>query len=110
MSRFGEVLGAEPTTFAGLAGIGDLITTCISPHGRNRAVGERLGKGETLEQIMASMEAEAEGVNATGAVYHLAQLKGIEMPITEQVYAVLFEGKSPVSATHDLMERPHREE
>ncbi|MEZ6056816.1 MAG: NAD(P)H-dependent glycerol-3-phosphate dehydrogenase [Planctomycetaceae bacterium] len=110
MSRFGAALGAEPTTFAGLAGIGDLITTCISPHGRNRAVGERLGKGETLEQILSTMAAEAEGVNATGAVYHLAEQRGIEMPITQQVYAVLFEGKSPVAATQDLMDRPYRDE
>src|SRR5690606_8955528 len=98
MTRFGEALGAEPTTFSGLAGIGDLITTCISPYGRNRWVGERLGRGESLNEILASMDAVAEGVTTTRSVYELAETKGIEMPITAEVYAVLFEGKSPEKA------------
>lgn len=110
MIRFGESLEAEPSTFWGLAGIGDLITTCISPYGRNRLVGERLGKGESLAQILASMDAVAEGVNTTRAVKDLSDQRGIEMPITDEVYQVLFEGKSPVEATTSLMLRPPREE
>lgn len=110
MQRFGVALGAEPATFNGLAGIGDLITTCISPHGRNRHVGERLGKGERLEQILGSMEAVAEGVNTTRSVFDLAADRGIEMPITAAVHAVLFEDVSPLEATTGLMDRPPREE
>lgn len=110
ISRFGIALGAEPETFAGLAGIGDLITTCISPYGRNRMVGERLGKGESLDQILNSMESVAEGVSTARAVHHLAEKKGIDMPITEQVYRVLFEGLSPQEATDQLMTRPVRKE
>ncbi|MEZ6067361.1 MAG: NAD(P)H-dependent glycerol-3-phosphate dehydrogenase [Planctomycetaceae bacterium] len=110
MQRFGKVMGAETETFNGLAGIGDLITTCISPHGRNRKVGERLGAGETLEDILSSMDAVAEGVNATRSVFGLAESRGIEMPITSEIHAVLFEGKSPMQATQDLMDRPQRDE
>jgi glycerol-3-phosphate dehydrogenase (NAD(P)+) len=110
ISRFGVALGAEPDTFAGLAGTGDLITTCISQYGRNRQVGERLGKGESLQSILDSMEAVAEGVSTTRAVYELAEQKGIDMPITTQVYHVLFEGLSPQMATDRLMSRPTREE
>ncbi|WP_437205891.1 NAD(P)H-dependent glycerol-3-phosphate dehydrogenase [Planctomicrobium sp. SH664] len=110
ISRFGVALGAEPETFAGLAGIGDLITTCISPFGRNRQVGERLGKGESLTQILATMEAVAEGVSTTRAVHDLAEQKGIDMPITSHVYQVLFEGLPPAEATDRLMSRQPREE
>ena len=110
MMRFGTALGAEATTFYGLAGMGDLITTCISPYGRNRKVGERLGKGEKLSAIVNSMDAVAEGVTTTESVYDLADQKGIEMPITTEVYRVLFEGKSPQDATNSLMLRPPRGE
>ncbi|MEX2286115.1 MAG: NAD(P)H-dependent glycerol-3-phosphate dehydrogenase [Planctomycetaceae bacterium] len=110
MMRFGTALGAEATTFYGLAGMGDLITTCISPYGRNRKVGERLGKGEKLSAILNSMDAVAEGVTTTESVYDLADQKGIEMPITTEVYRVLFEGKSPQDATNSLMLRPPRGE
>lgn len=110
MNRFGSALGAEPATFSGLAGVGDLITTCMSPFGRNRSLGERLGKGETLQQILSSMDAVAEGVNTTRSVYDLAEEKGLDMPITTEIYRVLFEGKSPEDATHTLMTRPQREE
>lgn len=110
MTRFGASLGAEPTTFWGLAGIGDLITTCVSPYGRNRMVGERLGKGETLDAIRKSMQAVAEGVNTTRSVQDLAEQRDVELPITAEVYAVLFEGKSPVEATNSLMLRPPRDE
>ena len=110
ITRFGEAFGSEAATFNGLAGIGDLITTCISPHGRNRHVGEQLGQGMSLADITASMQGIAEGVNTTRSVYDMAQERGIEMPITEEVYAVLFEGKSPAEATTSLMLRPPREE
>lgn len=110
MSRFGEALGAEPATFAGLAGLGDLITTCISPYGRNRRVGERLGKGETREQIVASTPSVAEGVPTSKSVYDLARSRGIEMPITQEVYRVLFEGKSAGDTTEALMSRPPKSE
>ena len=110
ITRFGTALGAEPLTFAGLAGMGDLITSCVSRHGRNRAVGERLGKGESLKQILDSMDAVAEGVTTTRSVYELADRRGIDMPITREVYRVLFEGKSPAEATNSLMDRPPRGE
>lgn len=110
ITRFGEAFGSESATFNGLAGIGDLITTCVSPHGRNRHVGERLGRGESLDEITAGMQGIAEGVNTTKSVFGMAQARGIEMPITEEVYAVLFEGKSPAEATTSLMLRPPRDE
>lgn len=110
MSRFGAAMGADADTFSGLAGIGDLIATCISRHSRNRAVGERLGRGETLEQILASMEAVAEGINTTESVHGLALEKRIGMPITAEVYRVLFGRKSPEEATNSLMERPLKSE
>jgi glycerol-3-phosphate dehydrogenase (NAD(P)+) len=110
MTRFGVAFGAEPLTFSGLAGMGDLIATCASRHSRNRHVGERLGCGESLDAILSDMNAVAEGVTTTRSVYDLAQQKGIEMPITDEVYRVLVEGKSPVEATDALMLRPQRGE
>ncbi|HUE13870.1 MAG TPA: NAD(P)H-dependent glycerol-3-phosphate dehydrogenase [Planctomycetaceae bacterium] len=110
MIRFGTVLGAETETFSGLAGIGDLMTTCFSGYSRNRHVGERLGRGETLDRTVAEMNGVAEGVTTTRGVFDLAGKKGIEMPITAEVYAVLFEGKSPTRATAALMLRPPRDE
>jgi glycerol-3-phosphate dehydrogenase (NAD(P)+) len=110
MMRFGTALGAEATTFYGLAGMGDLITTCISPFGRNRKVGERLGRGESLEQILADMSAVAEGVTTAKSIDALARQKGIDMPITREVTAVLFEGKRPDEATNALMLRPSKSE
>lgn len=110
MKRFGTALGAEPNTFWGLAGIGDLITTCVSPYGRNRLVGERLGRGESLAQIRGTMQAVAEGINTTWSVADLAEERDVEMPITAEVYKVLFEGKSPVEATSSLMLRPPKDE
>lgn len=110
MIRFGVRFGAEPATFTGLAGIGDLITTCISPYGRNRKVGERLGKGESLAQIQQSMEAIAEGVATARSVFEVSEHEAIDMPIMSEVYRVLFEGKSPKDATNSLMLRPLRGE
>ena len=105
MTRFGMALGAERETFFGLAGMGDLITTCISPFGRNRHVGELLGQGKKLSEILAGMTAVAEGVWTTRSVYALAEKRGIEMPITIEVYRALFEDKSPLQAVEDLMLR-----
>lgn len=110
ITRFGTILGAAPETFSGLAGVGDLITTCFSPYGRNRKVGERLGRGETLPQILSSMAAVAEGVPTTRSVFGLARQRGIDMPIISEIHRVLFEGKSPAEATQSLMQRPLRDE
>jgi glycerol-3-phosphate dehydrogenase (NAD(P)+) len=105
IARFGVALGAEHATFFGLAGLGDLITTCFSRHGRNRHVGERLGKGEKLADILASMTMVAEGVYTTRSVHEKAARMGIAMPITDEVYRVLYEGKDPLAAVNDLMLR-----
>jgi glycerol-3-phosphate dehydrogenase (NAD(P)+) len=105
MTRFGVSHGGRRETFWGLAGLGDLITTCISPYGRNRAVGYALGQGRKLEEILAGMKAVPEGVWTCAAVYHIARNQGIEMPITEQVYQVLYEGKDPWQAVDELMLR-----
>ena len=110
MTRFGQRFGAEASTFSGLAGIGDLITTCVSPFGRNRGVGVRLGKGETLQQILSSMDAVAEGVATAKSVFDVAEQEGIEMPITSEVFRVLYENRSVVDATRSLMLRPLRAE
>lgn len=110
MTRFGTALGAKAETFSGLAGIGDLMTTCFSRHSRNRHVGECLGRGESLERIIAEMNGVAEGVTTTRGLLDLARKKGIDMPITAEVYAVLFEGKSPGETTAALMLRPPKGE
>jgi glycerol-3-phosphate dehydrogenase (NAD(P)+) len=108
--RLGHALGARPETFSGLSGIGDLITTCVSPYGRNRAVGLRIGHGETIDDIVASMDQVAEGVRTTESVRDLARRAGVEMPIAEQVAAVLFDRKPPQQAVVDLMHRAMKAE
>ena len=110
MARFGVALGAEAQTFWGLTGMGDLITTCFSKHGRNRAVGLRLGQGEKPGAIMASMEMVAEGINTTRSVHARAAKMGIAMPITDEVYRVLYEDKGPRAAVTDLMLRAPKQE
>jgi glycerol-3-phosphate dehydrogenase (NAD(P)+) len=110
ITRLGEALGARPETFAGLSGIGDLMVTCMSRHSRNRGVGERLGKGETLEQIMGSMKMVAEGVWNCQAAKELADQAGVSVPITEQVNAVVHEGRSPQVAMAALMGRTPKPE
>jgi glycerol-3-phosphate dehydrogenase (NAD(P)+) len=110
MSRLGVACGANPITFAGLAGIGDLICTCNSRHSRNHTVGEKLAQGQTLDEILAAMKMVAEGVTTTKAARQLAARCGVEMPLVEQVYAVLFEGKSPRQAIGDLMGRGAKSE
>lgn len=105
MARFGVALGAEHATFFGLAGLGDLITTCMSRHGRNRHVGERLARGEKLADILGSTKMVAEGVYTTRSVYQKAARMGIEMPITTEIFRVLYEDKAPLAAVNDLMGR-----
>jgi glycerol-3-phosphate dehydrogenase (NAD(P)+) len=103
--RLGEALGANPRTFAGLAGIGDLIVTCMSHHSRNRFVGEQIGKGKTLNEVLANMKMVAEGVPTAHSTYELAKKNGVEMPIVNAVYEVLFKQKSPRDAIEALMAR-----
>jgi glycerol-3-phosphate dehydrogenase (NAD(P)+) len=105
MTRFGVAMGAEAATFAGLAGMGDLITTCVSPHGRNRRLGERVGKGEKLADVLASSPMVAEGVTTAKSVHERARALGVELPVTAAVYQVLYEGKSPPAAVAELMTR-----
>jgi len=110
ITRLGVALGAKRDTFYGLAGLGDLVATSASPLSRNRHVGEEIGKGKSLEKVLAEMTQVAEGVRTTRAALHLARRQGVEMPITEQVYAVLFEEKDPRVAIRDLMVRRPRGE
>lgn len=105
MIRLGGAMGADPRTFYGLSGVGDLILTCTGALSRNHSVGVRLGRGERLEAILAGMHAVAEGVRTAKAAYGLAMRHGVEMPIVQEVNAVLFEGKSCRRAVGDLMER-----
>lgn len=108
--RLGLAMGARPSTFAGLAGIGDLVVTCTSPHSRNRFLGEQIGRGQTLDEIESSMSMVAEGVRTTASVRDLARRHHIEMPITEAVYAILFEHKDPHEAVDELMTRSAKRE
>ncbi|HKK19907.1 MAG TPA: NAD(P)H-dependent glycerol-3-phosphate dehydrogenase, partial [candidate division Zixibacteria bacterium] len=105
ISRLGTAMGADPLTFSGLSGIGDLVTTCSSRHSRNRFVGYNIGRGEKLKDILAGMTMVAEGVQTTRSGYALAERHQVEMPITREVYNVLFVDKSPSEAMGDLMGR-----
>ncbi len=109
MTRFGVALGAEASTFTGLAGIGDLIATSFSPHGRNRRVGERLGKGERREDVLDTPQV-AEGVWTARSVQESSIQHQVETPIMSAVYEVLYESKSPLDAVRELMNRQVREE
>ncbi len=110
MVRLGKRMGANPVTFSGLSGVGDLITTCTSRFSRNRFVGEKIGKGEKLNEILGEMTMVAEGVKTTGSAYNLSHKYGVEMPITEQMYEVLFKGKEPKVALLELMSREPKAE
>ncbi len=103
IARLGVALGARRETFAGLAGLGDLVTTCVSPHGRNRAFGEAIGAGEKMADILARTTSVVEGVATTRSVLALARRHNVEMPIAEGVHAVLFESKTPAAAIDTLM-------
>ena len=110
IARLGIKLGAHPLTFAGLAGMGDLILTCTGALSRNRSVGEALGQGRRLEEILAGMNTVAEGVDTTRAAYQLARREQIEMPIVDEVHAVLFDDRHPREAVENLMLREPKPE
>ena len=110
MARFALAQGARMETMMGLAGLGDLVLTCTGGLSRNRRVGQELGRGRALDEIVGEMREVAEGVKTTRAVHNLAQKLNVEMPITGEVHAVLYEGKRPADAAHELMVRPLRGE
>lgn len=110
MKRMGTLLGAHPDTFSGLTGMGDLIVTCTSTHSRNRYVGQQIGQGQKLDEIIKSMNMVAEGVKTTKSVHDWAIKNGIDMPITAAVYKVLFEGVDPKDALNTLMTRDPKDE
>jgi glycerol-3-phosphate dehydrogenase (NAD(P)+) len=110
MVRLGAAMGADPRTFQGLSGLGDLVLTCTGPLSRNHAVGLRLGRGEPLELVLRDGKAVAEGVRTSRAALGLAARLGVEMPIVREVCALLFEGKAPRRAAADLMERSAKAE
>lgn len=109
-TRLGVALGAEAMTFAGLAGLGDLVATCTSPLSRNRSFGERLGRGESVAEAGAASHQVAEGVASCWSILELAQRTGVEMPITEQVVRVVHHGASPVAMVRELMSRETKPE
>ncbi len=110
LSRLGAAMGGNPMTFAGLAGMGDLLATCISPQSRNRHVGVELGQGRTIEEIIESMHMVAEGVKTSKVVMELAEEFGVDMPIAEQVHAVCHGGRSAAEAYRGLLRREHTSE
>ena len=110
ITRLGLAYGAKPETFSGLAGLGDLVTTCISPKGRNRSFGQRIGQGQSTQQALCATESVVEGAASCQSLVEMAQQEGIEMPITQAVYEVLFDGKPVHHAIHDLMNRQLRSE
>ncbi len=110
MTRLGVRLGAREKTFSGLSGMGDLVLTCTGNLSRNYTVGKKLGEGLSLKEILSGMKAVAEGVETSRSAYELAEREGVEMPIVEQVYRVIHEGKDPGSAVQELMARSLKEE
>jgi glycerol-3-phosphate dehydrogenase (NAD(P)+) len=110
MTRLGVALGGQPLTFAGLAGVGDLVATCTSPKSRNRTVGERLGRGEALDDIIASMNMVAEGVKSSRAILGLAERAGVDMPLTQGVVAVCHAGLHPRELVAELLQRSAKPE
>jgi glycerol-3-phosphate dehydrogenase (NAD(P)+) len=110
LTRLGVALGGEPLTFSGLAGMGDLVATCMSTQSRNRTVGVELGKGRPLDEIVAEMKMVAEGVKTTAAVLALSDRAGVEMPIASLVGSVLYEGRQPKEIVPALMLREAKPE
>lgn len=110
ISRLGAIMGAKVSTFSGISGLGDLVTTCISPYSRNRFVGEQIGRGMSLREITAHMQMIAEGILTTKSAYALSLKYKVDMPITKEVYLVLYKNKSPLRAVRDLMRREKKEE
>lgn len=105
ITRLGMTMGAQDETFSGLSGLGDLVTTCVSQHSRNRFVGDQIGSGKSLMEVVSQMAMVAEGVETTRSGYELAREHDVQMPITSEVYQVLFEDKAPVEALNELMDR-----
>lgn len=105
ITRLGTKMGAKKETFFGLSGLGDLATTCMSTHSRNRWLGEEIGMGKKLKDILKHTEMAIEGVTTTESAYELSKKFGVEMPITEKIYEVLYKGKNPKDAVKDLMTR-----
>jgi glycerol-3-phosphate dehydrogenase (NAD(P)+) len=110
IARLGSVMGANPATFSGISGLGDLVTTCVSTHSRNRYVGEQIGKGKTVKEILKRFEMVAEGVPTAKSAFALSQRYKIDMPITAEIYRVLYKNKPPLKAVKDLMTRQGKEE
>jgi glycerol-3-phosphate dehydrogenase (NAD(P)+) len=110
LTRLGVAMGGEAITFSGLAGMGDLVATCISTQSRNRYVGEQLGRGRAIDEIIAEMSMVAEGVKTAAVVMELSEQYGVEMPIAEQVYAVINEGRTAAEAYTGLLGRSYRHE
>lgn len=110
ITRLGLAMGAKAETFAGLAGMGDLVTTCVSPEGRNRSFGEQVGRGSAVDHALAASKGVVEGMPTTRAVLKLAERADVEMPICEMLYAVLFENKKPTDGIRELMSREPKKE
>ncbi len=110
MKRMGVMLGAHTDTFSGLTGMGDLIVTCTSKHSRNRSVGQQIGEGKKLDDIIKSMNMVAEGIKTTKSVHDWAEKNQVDMPITKAVYSLLFEGTDPKDALNALMTRDPKDE
>ncbi|MDO8730383.1 MAG: glycerol-3-phosphate dehydrogenase, partial [Candidatus Omnitrophota bacterium] len=110
ISRLGAAMGAQEKTFSGLSGLGDLITTCFSPHSRNRHVGEEIGRGKPVAEVTGGMVQVAEGVTTAKSGYELSKKHRVEMPITTSVYQVLYEGRPARETVRDLMLRPPKPE
>ena len=109
-ARLGIALGADPMTFSGLAGLGDLVATCMSPLSRNRTFGEKLGRGQTIEEILAQTQQTAEGVKSCRSILALAQKHDVDMPITEHVVALCHEGMTPLEMVQSVMRRESKSE
>jgi glycerol-3-phosphate dehydrogenase (NAD(P)+) len=110
ITRLGVKMGAEKITFSGLSGVGDLATTCISTHSRNRWFGEQVGKGRKIEDVLGETEMVVEGLNTCRSAHDLARKYGVEMPITQKIYEIIYEGKDPASAVRELMTREPKDE
>ncbi|MBU1112357.1 MAG: NAD(P)-dependent glycerol-3-phosphate dehydrogenase [Candidatus Omnitrophica bacterium] len=110
ITRLGKKLGADPETFWGISGLGDLVTTCFSPDSRNRSLGQAIGEGKKVKAIIKKMTMVAEGLETVKSAYRLSEKIGVDLPITRQVYAVLYRAKPPKQAVVDLMNRPLKSE
>lgn len=110
IARLGTAMGAKQETFYGISGLGDLVTTCVSTHGRNRWFGEEIGKGKKPDQVLKSTEMVVEGAGTAESCHELAVKHDIEMPIAEEIYAIIYRGKDPKVAVRDLMTRRKKSE